>query len=137
MFYIIQLLSKTIIINQKTIVIIKIIKPPNILMSFCKKTEILKRFNENVRGLRFCKQKGGACGDEGHWLEKRMGIVPNCDNCPIYLDMSRKKNQTLSHLWINKPRTSTIKGTHFLQEIKKQKRCFGTHLPDQIPQANE
>ena len=56
------------------------------------KQEIIRRFEENVKGHKFDKQNyNGACGVEGHWLEEQMGIIKNSYNKPDLFDYEQKK----------------------------------------------
>jgi hypothetical protein len=54
---------------------------------------IEKLFIENVKGKRFVTEMVTShCGSEGHWLEKRMGIIPNSKNEPDLFGFEMKKD---------------------------------------------
>ena len=56
------------------------------------KQEIIRRFEENVKGHKFDKLNyNSGCGDEGHWLEEKMGIIKNSDNKPDLFGYEQKK----------------------------------------------
>lgn len=55
------------------------------------KGSIITQFNENVRGDSYTKPETKNDGAEGHWLEKRMGILPNSKNEPDKHGYEQKK----------------------------------------------
>ena len=61
------------------------------------KVEIIRRFDENVRGKRADSSMANSRhdGKDGHWLERQMGISANRDNNPDLLGYEMK-NQTTS-----------------------------------------
>ena len=80
---------------KKVLVIASLITNLRALMT--NKDEIIARFRENVRGLRFDPTGFNSRhdGKEGHWLEIQMGIPPNGENRPDLLGFEMK-NQTSS-----------------------------------------
>ena len=56
--------------------------------------KIVAIFNENVKGKKPTTASGneGHDGRYGHWLEARMGIVPNGDNAPDLMGFEMKNN---------------------------------------------
>lgn len=48
-------------------------------------------FNQNVRGKKFESNGKGYDGEEGHWLERLMGIEANSDNAPDKYGYEQKK----------------------------------------------
>ena len=56
------------------------------------KQHIIDRFNNNVKGKKYIKNQNNHCGDEGHWLEKNMGIPLNCNNEPDLHGYEQKKD---------------------------------------------
>jgi len=61
------------------------------------KVEIIRRFDENVRGKRADSSMANSRhdGKDGHWLERQMGISANRDNNPDLFSYEMK-NQTTS-----------------------------------------
>lgn len=56
---------------------------------------IVDLFNTNVKGKRFVRDpSSNHCGDEGHWLENQMSIMPNSANEPDKLGYEQKKEST-------------------------------------------
>lgn len=57
------------------------------------KSEIIRRFQGAVKGqpIDLSEYKGAHDGKEGHWLERRMGIVPNGNNAPDIFGYEMKK----------------------------------------------
>ena len=73
--------------SKKSIGEMKVMKLKN------DKEIIIDLFNKNVRGKKFYKDKNTEhCGDEGHWLEKQMSIMPNSKNSPDKLGYEQKKD---------------------------------------------
>ena len=56
------------------------------------KKELIRKFNEKIKEKKFIKNKIEPCGDEGHWLEKMMGIKPNSNNEPDIYGYEQKKD---------------------------------------------
>lgn len=54
---------------------------------------IIELFNKKVRGKKFEKDANNKhCGNEGHWLEMQMSIMPNSKNEPDKLGYEQKKD---------------------------------------------
>jgi hypothetical protein len=62
-----------------------------------EKLEIIRRFNENVRGkvTGIMTTNSGHNGKDGHWLEQQMGVKANASNSPDLFGYEMK-NQTTS-----------------------------------------
>ena len=56
-----------------------------------KRKVIIRRFDKNLKDKSFIKSKSDPCGQEGHYVEKLMGIKPNCKNNPDLLGYECKK----------------------------------------------
>jgi hypothetical protein len=58
------------------------------------KQQIITLFNNNVRGVEICLEGQNVkhCGNEGHWLEDRMGIKHNSKNEPDLNGYEMKKS---------------------------------------------
>lgn len=58
--------------------------------------EIIKRFNENVRGKKTGKTTTniGHDGKDGHWLEQQMGVKANASNSPDLFGYEMKNDTT-------------------------------------------
>ena len=54
------------------------------------RNKIIQIFNYNVKGKSCPTSKSIFNGSEGHWLEKKMGVVPNSDNKPDLLGYEMK-----------------------------------------------
>ena len=61
------------------------------IQGIINKCIIINIFNENVKGTKFTKSQKKLDGEEGHWLEKQMGILPNSNNEPDKLGFEQKK----------------------------------------------
>jgi hypothetical protein len=61
-----------------------------------EKQEIIKRFDENVRGKKTGKMTTniGHDGKDGHWLEQQMGIKANASNSPDLFGYEMKNDTT-------------------------------------------
>jgi hypothetical protein len=56
------------------------------------KQYIITLFNKNVKGVDICSEGKNHCGEEGHWLEKKMGIKHNAKNEPDINGYEMKKS---------------------------------------------
>ena len=57
-----------------------------------EKQVIIDLFMNNVKDKEIVFTGEKHCGSEGHWLEKQMGLNPNCKNEPDILGYEMKKN---------------------------------------------
>ena len=55
------------------------------------KNVIITRFHNDVKGNKYVKSVCSSDGDEGHWVERSMGIPPNAINGPDLFGYECKK----------------------------------------------
>lgn len=54
------------------------------------KQKIIDLFSKNIKGKKY-KQDKLVCGDEGFWIEKKLGILQNSNNAPDLYGYEIKK----------------------------------------------
>lgn len=88
------------------------------------KQEIIELFHKNVKGVPICLEGNLAhCGKEGHWLEKRMGIIHNSKNGPDLHGYEMKTGENVT-TFIDKAPIFFLDGKEMPKRDKSAKEAY-------------
>jgi hypothetical protein len=88
---------------------------------------IVELFNTNVKGKKFVREEhNNHDGEEGHWLEKRMGTAPNGKNEPDLLGYEMKKESSKTTFIDKTPSKIFLKGVEMERRNIEDRELFWT-----------
>ena len=100
----------------------------NIINNIINKCIIINIFNNTIKGTKFNNIKGTNKkhdGKEGHFLEKKFGLKPNCNNRPDILGFEMKNQTKSKTTFVDKvPSNKYYKGVSFNIKDTETKKIF-------------